>query len=34
LGLHPIVSIAAYSPGDREKKGFCLGEIGPHLVEI
>jgi len=32
--LTPNLTIASYSTGDREKNGFCLGGIGPHLGEI
>ena len=33
-GLHPHLTHASYSSVDREKNGFCLGGIGPHLGEV
>ena len=30
----PHMTRASYSSGNREKNGFCLGGIGPHLGEI
>jgi len=30
----PHLTHVSYSSGDREKNGFCLGGIGPHLGEI